>query len=126
MTEKELKKLSRIELLELLIEQTEKNEELERKLAETEQKLNDKQINVAETGTLADACLKVNRIFEAADAAAHQYLENVKDYESRCKAMLADTERRCGEMEQTAKAKVAALKAEVDQLSQRWATVVTE
>lgn len=134
MTEKELKKLSRIELLELLVEQTERCEELERKLAEaeqklaeteqklaeTEQKFENQTLNVKEVGTLAEACLKVNKIFEAADAAAKQYLANIKVYDDKKKEMLAETERRCAEMESIAEAKVAALKAEVDQLSQRW------
>lgn len=127
MTEKELKKLSRIELLELLVEQTERCEDLERKLAEaeqklakTEQKLENQALNVKEVGTLADACLKVNKIFEAADAAAKQYLANIKVYDDRKKEMLAETERRCAEMEHLAEAKVAALKEEVDKLSLKW------
>ena len=120
MTEKELKKLSRIELLEMLIEQTEKSEELERKLAEAEAKLNDKNINILEMGSLAEACLKINKVFEAADAAAQQYLENIQDCEGKCKQMLADTESRCIEMELAAKAKVSALKSDVDMLSKKW------
>lgn len=120
MTEKELKKLSRIELLELLIEQTERNEELERKLAEAEQELKNQNLNVKEVGTLAEACLKVNKIFEAADTAAKQYLANIKIYDEKKKEMLAETERRCAEMEHMAESKVAALKAEVDLLSQKW------
>lgn len=120
MTEKELKKLNRVELLELLIEQTERNEELERKLAEKEQELQHQALNVKEVGTLAEACLKINDIFEAADNAAKQYLANIKLYEEKKKEMLAETERRCAEMDRTAEEKVAALKEEIDKLSLRW------
>lgn len=120
MTEKELKKLSRIELLELLIEQTERCEELERKLAEAEQEIKNQSLNVKEVGTLAEACLKVNKIFESADAAAKQYLANIKVYDDKKKDMLAETQRRCAEMEREAEMKVAALKADIDLLSQRW------
>lgn len=120
MTEKELKKLSRIELLELLIEQTERCEELERKLAEAEQEINNQTLNVKEVGTLAEACLQVNKVFLAADAAAKQYLANIKVYDEKKKEMLAETERRCAEMESMAESKVAALKAEVDLLSLKW------
>lgn len=134
MTEKELKKLSRVELLELLVEQTERCEELESKLAvkeqelaeaesklaEAEQELKNQSLNVKEVGTLAEACLKVNKIFEAADAAAMQYLANIKVYDDKKKEMLAETERRCAEMERVAEMKVAALKADIDLLSQRW------
>ena len=120
MTEKELKKLSRIELLELLIEQTERCEELERKLAEAEQEIKNQSLNVKEVGTLAEACLKVNKIFESADAAAKQYLANIKVYDDKKKDMLAETQRRCAEMEREAEMKVAALKADIDLLSRRW------
>ncbi len=120
MTERELKKLSRVELLELLIEQTERNEELEQKVAAMEQQLYDKRIDTKEIGTLAEACLKVNKIFEAADAAAEQYLENIKECDEKCKAMIAETESRCAEMEKAAEAKVVALKEEVDKLSVKW------
>lgn len=120
MTEKELKKLSRAELLELLIEQTERCEELERKLAEAEQETKNQALNVNEVGTLAEACLKMNKVFEAADAAAKQYLANIKVYDDKKKEMLAETERRCSEMERLAEAKVVALKEEVDKLSLKW------
>ena len=126
MTEKELKKLSRIELLELLVEQTERNEELERKLAETELELKNQSLNVKEVGTLAEACLKVNKVFEAADAAAKQYLANIKVYDDKKKEMLAETERRCSEMQHIAEAKVATLKAEIDLLSQKWLSTPEE
>lgn len=120
MTEKELKKLSRIELLELLVEQTEKNEELERKVAELENELESKSLQVSEVGTLAEACLKINKVFEAADAAAQQYLDNIKVYDEQRKDMIAETERRCAEMERIAESRVAFLKDEVDKLSRKW------
>lgn len=126
MTEKELKKLSRIELLELLVEQTERCEELERKLAEAEEELKNQTLNVKEVGTLAEACLKMNKVFETADAAAKQYLANIKSYDEKKKEMLAETERRCSEMEHIAEMKVAALKEEVDKLSLQWIKSVEE
>ncbi len=78
MTDKELKRLNRSELLEMLILQMEENEELRKKLAEAEGELNDRRIKIAESGTLAEAALRLNGIFEAADRAAAQYLENVR------------------------------------------------
>ncbi|MCD8084127.1 MAG: DNA repair protein [Clostridiales bacterium] len=78
MTDKELKRLSRSELLEMLIIQMEENEELKKKLAETEKALVDRRIEVAQAGTLAEAALRLNGIFEAADRAAAQYLENIR------------------------------------------------
>lgn len=78
MTDKELKKLTRIELLELLLEQSREVERLREELAGVKEKLNDKNILIESSGSVAEAALKLNGVFEAAQAAAEQYLENVK------------------------------------------------
>ena len=78
MSERDLKKLNRKQLLELLLKQTERADLLEDKLRETEAKLLDKTIMEAEAGSIAEAALKLNGVFEAADAAVAQYLKNIK------------------------------------------------
>lgn len=78
MTDKELKKMSRAELLELLIDQMEENERLKRDLNKALQQLNNKRIILERTGSIAEASLELNRVFEAADAAARQYVESVR------------------------------------------------
>lgn len=78
MTDKELKKLTRIELLELLLEQSKEVEKLQEELADVKAKLRDKNILIENSGSIAEAALKLNGVFEAAEAAAEQYLENVK------------------------------------------------
>lgn len=78
MTEKELKKLNRQELLEMLIYQIKKNERLQKRLDNAEQQLRDRNIAIEESGSLAEAALKLNNVFEAAQSAADQYLENIK------------------------------------------------
>ena len=77
MTEKELKRLSRAELLELLLAQTEENEKLKKRLQAAEAALSDRKIIMEKAGTMAEAALKLNGVFEAADRAARQYLENI-------------------------------------------------
>lgn len=78
MTDKELKRLSRSELLEMLIAQMEENEMLRQNLEEAEAALADRKIIIDQAGTLAEAALQLNGIFEAADRAARQYLENIQ------------------------------------------------
>lgn len=78
MTDKELRKLRRGELLEMLLEQTKENERLKKQIAELEAKLNDREIILKESGSIAEAALKLNGVFEAAQKAAEQYLENVR------------------------------------------------
>lgn len=81
MTDKELKKLSRAELLELLLEQVEENEKLCQKNLELEKQLEDRVIKISEAGSIAEAALTLNGVFEAAEAAAKQYLDSLKELE---------------------------------------------
>ncbi len=78
MTEKELHKLKRAELLEMMLAQSREIESLRARIEELEEKLADREIRIQESGSIAEAALKLNGIFEAAQAAADQYLENVR------------------------------------------------
>lgn len=77
MADKKLKRMSRAELLELLIEQMEENERLKAQLDEAQTRLNERDIIMQRAGSIAKAALELNRVFEAADAAARQYVESV-------------------------------------------------
>lgn len=110
MTDKELQKLGRRELLQLLLEQAREAERLSKLLEETEEQLHqleenyerlrgrldnkDAQIHdlratlqeerekreadLADVGSIAEAALKLNGVFDAAQRAADQYLQSVK------------------------------------------------
>lgn len=78
MTLKELRRLSRQELLELLIEQSDALTNLQAELEAANANLEKKSIVIGEAGTMAEATLKLNGVFEAVDNAAKQYLENIK------------------------------------------------
>lgn len=78
MTNRELKKLSRVELLELLLEESRENERLRAQLEEANEKLHSRRIEMEDAGSIAEAALKLNGVFEAAQQAAEQYLENVR------------------------------------------------
>ncbi len=92
MTDKELKRLSRAELLELLLLQTREREQLAQKLEEAEQRLADRQLRLEKAGDLAHAVLEVNGVMEATQAAARQYLDNIARMEQQtrqqCEQML--------------------------------------
>ncbi len=92
MTDKELRKLNRAELLELLILQTKQLDELELERNALKKELERRRLDIAESGTLAEAALRLNDVFRNADKAVQEYVEQAK---SRADAMLADTENRC-------------------------------
>lgn len=78
MTDKELRRMSRSELLEMLIAQVEENEKLKYRLEKAQTELKNKQIAIEKAGSIAEAALQLNGVFEAADRAAQQYLENIR------------------------------------------------
>jgi hypothetical protein len=70
--------MSRTELLELLLEQSEQIEKLEKELKIAKILLKKRQIAIEQSGNIAEAALKLNGVFEAAQKAADEYLENVR------------------------------------------------
>jgi len=78
MTEKELHKLNRVQILELFLEQCKRNEALEAELADVKAKLASKTIAIENSGSIAEASLKLTNIFEEAQKAADYYLANIK------------------------------------------------
>ena len=78
MTEKELRRLSRRELLEMLITRTTENERLTEELQQAQKELSDRKFIQEHAGSMAEAALQLNGVFEAADRAAKQYLENIR------------------------------------------------
>ena len=78
MTEKELRRLSRRELLEMLITRTIENERLTEELQQAREELSDRKLIQDRAGSMAEAALQLNGVFEAADRAAREYLGNIR------------------------------------------------
>ena len=77
MTDKELQRLRRSELLEILLSQQKQIESLKSELAEAKKQIEDRKLILARSGSIAEAALKLNGIFEAAQRAADQYLFSI-------------------------------------------------
>ena len=75
MTEKELKKLTRYQLLELLIVQTERADKLQQQVENLQSRIEDKEIQMTVIGSIAEASLELSGVFEAAQKAADMYLD---------------------------------------------------
>ena len=115
---KELRKANRKELLEIILAQTNRIEELEIALDDVSKKLNSKKIIMKESGSLAEATIKLSEIFEHADLVAEEYLEKVKENclimeketKKECreikKKMIAEAEKKCQKLEEQAKKQI--------------------
>ena len=90
MDDKKLRKISKKELLEILLSQAKRIDELEQELKKAKSKIESKKITIEESGSLAEAALKLNSIFEDAEETAKQYLLNIKD---KCKKIENETKK---------------------------------
>lgn len=93
MANKELKKLKRAELLEILVEQNREIEQLQQELEAVKQQLASREIAIAEAGSIAEAALNLNGVFSAAQAACSQYIDNMKQRSEQQERLCADMER---------------------------------
>lgn len=78
MTDRELRKLRRADLLELLIAQGKETDQLRAELEEAKAELADRRIKIEQSGSVMEAALLLNGVFEAARAACSQYEENIR------------------------------------------------
>lgn len=83
MTDKELKKLGRVALLEMLVDMGKRNEELEHENEVLKKLQEEKEIRIQNAGSIANAALELNKVFENAQAAADQYLSNIKQLQKK-------------------------------------------
>lgn len=111
-----MRKLTRAQLLELLVMESREKEQLEKELAEARNALEDRRLRVERAGSIAEAALSVNGIFERAQETADQYLENIRtlreETEAECARMRADTEAACAKMRTETESECAKRKAD--------------
>lgn len=86
MKEKDLRRLKRVELLDMLIEQgrlvdaqAEEITKLKTECEDLKKKLEDRRVSLEESGSIAEASLKIAKVFQAAEDAAKIYLENLQE-----------------------------------------------
>ena len=106
MTQYEMKKLSRKELLQLAAEESAQIRILQEHLEIAENELHKREININEAGSIAEASMKLSNVFEAAQEACRLYTDNIPRLSER-------QERICAEIEKETKEKAAAYEAEV-------------
>ena len=102
MTERELKKMSRSDLIELMLAQSREIERLNAQMENVSKKLADKMLTIDNSGSIADAALQLNHVFAAAQAACDQYTLNVQmrtqQQEQLCLQMERETREKCDKM----------------------------
>lgn len=74
MDRKDVKRLTRLELIELLAQQSAEIDRLNSELEEAKRQLEKRKLVCEKTGNIAQAALEINGVFEAAQKAVDQFL----------------------------------------------------
>lgn len=143
MTDKELKHLSRMELIDIIYELQKQNEQNAAQLEKLQAALDEKELHIENAGSIAEAAVQINGVLEAAQAAADQYLLSVRaataDMDAKAQAaaqqrdtLLADAQKqseelvraaqqRAEQLEQEAQSRAQVLDAEAEkQVAEKW------
>ena len=118
MTQNDLKHLRRTDLLEMLLEQCRENEALRSEIQQLREQQSQQDILLDNAGSIAEASLRLNGVFEAAQRACDQYTANIeklnarqqricakmeKDARETCRKMMEETRKECDRMLEEAK-----------------------
>lgn len=141
MRKNEIKNLSRRELLEMLIEQGKENDRLKDLLREAERRLESRELKIQDAGTMAEAAMALNDVYAAADAAAAQYLENIRlasedrqqeydriisEAQQQAAAILSEAEQKSSQQTAEAETVLAEARQQAEQLTSEAETALAD
>lgn len=89
MDKTELRKMSRLELIEIIYALQQEEKVLEEEKKKLEDTIASWTVQCAQAGSIAEAALSINGVFEAAQAAADQYLDYFRRQNSKTEAEIA-------------------------------------
>lgn len=116
MIDGDLRKLSKNELISLLIERDRQADALALRAEELTREVANRQLATKNIGSIAEAALAVNGVFQSAQRAADQYLATVYEMKTgakqQCDAMLAESERYCETLRRSTEEKCRAMEKE--------------
>ena len=88
MISKELKRLSRRELVDIIYQLKKNEQEMQEEIESLKNELEDKRIRISTAGSIADAAMSVTNVFSTAQMTADLYLREIS-------YMKEDTEKEC-------------------------------
>ena len=105
MVSKEIKKLGRRELVDIIYQLKKNEQKMQEELAAMEEALQEKRIRISVAGSIAEAAMDITNVFATAQRTADLYLHEIA-------SMKEDTERQCAKMLEDAKKQAEKILAE--------------
>ena len=97
MTDKEFKRLSRAQLIDIIYQLQVKQDEITAENEKLKTALADKRLRVKNAGNLAEAALEIHNVMQSAQDAAAHYLEEIRvmhtEAEEECRRLLEKTQK---------------------------------
>lgn len=115
MTEQEIRKLSRSELVQLVLDMEQTTDQQRQRIISMERQQRERAANLKKFGSIAESALQVSGVFEAAQQAANMYVEQalqmreaaelmkqeaekiLKEAQDECRRLEEETQRSCQE-----------------------------
>ena len=93
---KELKRLSRRELVDIIYQMKKNEQQMQEEIASLQEALQNKRIRIEEAGSIAEAATSVANVFASAQTAADLYLQEIacmkQETEAACKKMIEEAQ----------------------------------
>ncbi|WP_037298333.1 hypothetical protein [Ruminococcus flavefaciens] len=111
MTDKEFRKLKRGDLIAIIYEYQKKQEELVKEISELREQLESKNLKINKAGSIAEAVVGLDLLFETAQKTADDYIEQVRlaneEAEKKAAEIIKQAEDEAAEIVLKAKIKAA-------------------
>ena len=107
MVEKELKKLSRRELVDIIYQMKKNEQNMQEQISALQEALEDRRLRMSQAGSIAEAAAVMTDVFSAAQKTADLYLQEIADRK-------AETEAECNKMVEEAKENTAKMYADAE------------
>ena len=126
MMDQELRHLTREDLLDIIYELQRRTQQVEQENETIRKQLADRTVKLEKAGSIAEAALALNGVFEAAQAAADQYLAQVhaanEQSQQLADRIVADAQRKATAIVQQAQQEADRIRAMTDEVTQqKWA-----
>lgn len=126
MTQKEMRRLTRKQLLELLLAQTQQVNQLQETVDSLTAQLNECTIAAPAVGTIDDAPMHLSHVFEAAKLAADVHLVKLRKYEEYCAQLETQARERAQMIIQEAREKSAKIQDDANTYWEQTKQLVNE
>lgn len=130
MISKELKRLSRRELVDIIYQLKKNEQEMLEEIELLKNELQDKRIRISTAGSIADAAMSVTNVFSAAQMTADLYLREIscmrEDADRECAKKIEEAEKRVRDILADGEKKLVILKAAYKREYVKWQQLKSE